>query len=588
MKRLLKITKASLVTISIVLSLTSCTKYANPDPVYEEYEQEGVQETKRKVLFISIDGLVGSELKKAVPTTMNELLKSSKYTFESISSENTKDASTWMSMMSGVPYDMHHIEDDSYIPRPDENDPHASAAGYPSILYRLSTVAPSQKSYVVARDQAINTKLLVSAEQTFDANSDEDVKKQTVELMNKRNPDLAIIQFKDVLNAGVEGGFSADVPAYAEAIKRVDSYIGEILDAVKARKNYKTEDWLVILTSNHGGTGKSYGGSSLAERNTFAIFQNPRFKPLELKTYMMKSMRFFGFYDAGQSSYAHYNSNAFRARNNPVLAAESMYDVAKTGEITVEAKVKMNSVNGGFDYASNAPFLGKNASRTGSTPGWAFFKSGNGLTFFVADGSTNMQPGMGPVSSAGEWTHIAATVSKINNVPTVKVYVNGLKTGEATSPTFNMSKSTTETGLTFGYFPYIFSGLPVDMLLCDVHIYNKALDESRIKKNAERVGIPDNELTDPNLIGYWPMDQLVDNKFINKIVGHPDIAAQGKTRLVLTGNNLPYVDPNSALIQSEDFFPQIFYWLEVPVHRDWNLTGQLFLNRYEVEFLMPE
>jgi hypothetical protein len=84
------------------------------------------------------------------------------------------------------------------------------------------------------------------------------------------------------------------------------------------------------------------------------------------------------------------------------------------------------------------------------------------------------------------------------------------------------------------------------------------------------------------------MDQLVDNKFVNKISGNPDIAAQGTSRLLLMGNNLPYVDPGTILIQSEDMFTQIFYWLEVKTQREWGLTGQVFLNKYEVEFLLPK
>jgi len=585
MNRLFHTTKAHVIIASIALLLTGCTKYANPPAVYEDYEQERKKDVKRKVLFISIDGLVGLELKKQVPTNMAELLKTSKYTFESVANDNTKDAASWMSMMSGVPYEMHHIEDDSYIPKPSEDDPHTSPQGFPSMLYRIQTVAAAQKSYVIARDQNVATKLLVSAEESQVAGSDEEVKNKVVDLMGKRNPDLTIVQFTDVLNAGVMAGFTASEPAYAAAIKKVDGYIGDILKAMQARKDYQTEDWMIILTSNHGGTGKTYGGGSLAERNTFAIFQNARFKPLELKTEVISSMRFFGFYDAGQSTAAFYNPNAFRGRNNPVPDEEMIYDLAETGEMTIEAKIKMNAHDGVFNYATNAPFLGKNSQRSGTTGGWAFFKSGDALTFYVADGSNKIEPSMGPVSTTGEWAHIAAVVGKVNNVPTVKVYVNGVKTGEATNTNFDVWSSWSETGLTFGYFPYIFNGLPVDMQICDVHFYNKMVSEEQLKKNAARVGIPAAELNDPSLIGYWPMDQLMDNKFVNKIDGNPDVAAQGTSRRVLSGNNLPYVDPSSVLIQPEDMFTQIFYWLEIPTHREWNLTGQVFMKKYEVEFL---
>lgn len=587
MKRYLNRLKTAALSLGFLMIWSSCTKYENPPAIYEEYEQEGDMQVKRKVLFISIDGAVGKEIKEIMPTNIAEMLKTSKYTFDAIANDNTKDAASWMSMMSGVTYDMHQIEDDSYIPKPNENNPHQNAAGYPSILYRMATISPGIRKMAVVRDKALTTKLLISADEGYDEQSDEEVKNQMLSLLDKKNPDFAIVQFKDVLDAGVKSKFSASSTVYTDAVKKVDGYIGEILSAVKARKNYETEEWLVIITSNHGGIDQSYGGSSFQERNTFAIFQHPNFEGLELKSELMKSMRFFGFYDSGQTSYAYYGPDAFRGRNSPVLAEESIYDLGKTGELTVEAKIKMNPTNGTYDYASNTPFLGKNQARTGQTPGWTFYRAGNNVTFFVADGATSMETSMGPVSSTGEWAHLTAVISKVNGVSTAVLYVNGLKTGQMTNTNLDLKKVVTATGLTFGYYPYIFSGLPNDLQLCDVHIYNKAMDEESIKKNANRIGIPDAELSNPNLIGYWPMDELVNNKFVNKISGNPDITAQGTSRLVLTGNNLPYVPENSILIQPQDYFTQIFYWLEIQPQKEWGLQGQVFLNKYEIEFLKP-
>lgn len=566
---------------------SSCTKYENPPAVYEDYEQAGNQEVKRKVLFISIDGAVGQEIKKKLPPNLTNLLKTSKYTFNSLADENTSDASSWMSMMSGVSFSNHGIVDESYIPKPDVNHPHEDPAGYPSMLFRMATIAPSIKTAVVSRSIALNDKLLVSADETYDENTDEGIKNKVLDLFEKKNHDFMIVQFKSVLDAGKESGFSVENAAYTDALNKVDGYVGEILAAMKARKNYQSEEWLVIVTSNHGGKGQSYGGSSFEERNTFTIFQNDSFKEMELKTEMLKSMRFFGFYDSGQTGYAYYNPDAFRARNNPVLASEAIYDVGKTGELTVDAKIKMNPTNGVFNYALNTPFLGKNKERYGATAGWTFYKSGNNVTFFIADGSASMETGMGAVSSAGEWAHITAVVSKVNNVPTAVLYVNGIKTGQISNENLNLKNVVTPTGLTFGYYPYIFSGLPNDIQICDVHIYNKAMDEATVKKNASRVGIPDAELSNPNLIGYWPMDNLVNNKFVNKVNGNPDITAEGASRLVLSGNNLPYVDVNAVLVQQQDYFTQIFYWLELQTQKDWKIEGQVFLNKYEIEFLKP-
>lgn len=50
-----------------------------------------------------------------------------------------------------------------------------------------------------------------------------------------------------------------------------DIYAGEVIEAIKARKNYENEDWLIILTSDHGGFVTSHGGFTIQERMTFIV-----------------------------------------------------------------------------------------------------------------------------------------------------------------------------------------------------------------------------------------------------------------------------------------------------------------------------
>ena len=45
----------------------------------------------------------------------------------------------------------------------------------------------------------------------------------------------------------------------------------DIIEAVEARKTYDTEDWLIIITTDHGGNGTGHGGPSFEERMTFII-----------------------------------------------------------------------------------------------------------------------------------------------------------------------------------------------------------------------------------------------------------------------------------------------------------------------------
>jgi arylsulfatase A-like enzyme len=55
------------------------------------------------------------------------------------------------------------------------------------------------------------------------------------------------------------------------AISHVDSHVGELVRAMRARPNFAEEDWLVLITTDHGGRGNGHGGDSEAERNIWLI-----------------------------------------------------------------------------------------------------------------------------------------------------------------------------------------------------------------------------------------------------------------------------------------------------------------------------
>jgi arylsulfatase A-like enzyme len=66
-------------------------------------------------------------------------------------------------------------------------------------------------------------------------------------------------------------GFSPTVPEYVEALEVVDAQIGQMVDAVQARPTFEQEDWLIVLTTDHGGMGKAHGPQGDEERTIFII-----------------------------------------------------------------------------------------------------------------------------------------------------------------------------------------------------------------------------------------------------------------------------------------------------------------------------
>ena len=65
--------------------------------------------------------------------------------------------------------------------------------------------------------------------------------------------DVLFVHLDDVDYAGHTSGFHPDVPAYIHAIESTDALLQPLLEAVYSREINHNEDWLVIISTDHGG-----------------------------------------------------------------------------------------------------------------------------------------------------------------------------------------------------------------------------------------------------------------------------------------------------------------------------------------------
>lgn len=70
---------------------------------------------------------------------------------------------------------------------------------------------------------------------------------------------------------------------YQSKIRAEDAQIQQVLDALAARPTYAEEEWLIVVTSDHGGHGSSHGGQSAGERSTPLILNNSYRNPTKLR-----------------------------------------------------------------------------------------------------------------------------------------------------------------------------------------------------------------------------------------------------------------------------------------------------------------
>ncbi|MDR1463869.1 MAG: alkaline phosphatase family protein [Oscillospiraceae bacterium] len=68
---------------------------------------------------------------------------------------------------------------------------------------------------------------------------------------------------------GHGSGYGNWNPEYIAAFRAADSEAFQLIQAVKARATFGTEDWLILITSDHGGIGQGHGQQFAVERQIF-------------------------------------------------------------------------------------------------------------------------------------------------------------------------------------------------------------------------------------------------------------------------------------------------------------------------------
>lgn len=107
------------------------------------------------------------------------------------------------------------------------------------------------------------------ADRKFIQEIDDAVVNAAAQAIADQAPDLTwvYLEFTDDM-----GHMHGDSPQFYDAIKTADSQIGKIWSAIKEREKNFNEDWLIVITTDHGRdaeTGKNHGGQSDRERLTW-------------------------------------------------------------------------------------------------------------------------------------------------------------------------------------------------------------------------------------------------------------------------------------------------------------------------------
>jgi hypothetical protein len=561
MKTYITIKTVAYLAILFVITVTGCKRYADPAPVFEEYGGDK-NLAERKVLIISIDGLSGSELKTIAPASIKKLQATSKYTYSVSNPQKTNDVSSWVSMMTGVSIAKHGIFDDSFI-RGQGDDDHAVIKYYTSTYDYVMQYKPTYKTAVITPWPELR-KYMLLANYTPAAITDVAVKDSTVNLLKQKNIGAMVVNFRDVEAAGNQAEFSAANEVYKSAVIKADEYVGNILDALKSRKEYAAENWLVIVTTNHGG-------SAADPKPGFMLCANSMFLEYDAGPKSDDNTVFVKFNQVAGSQYA--------------FSASNRYKINQYQKFSFEMRVLVDG-----SLASDPPLVSNKSWASGASAGWGLFVSGQKWRFNVGDGTAARRKDILPLANTpvltdGKWHHLAVTVNKSgmarifqDGVFQAETNVSAITTWDAPLPS---TLSILEDGTKNIRNVY---GYKAKVSVADIRFWSDELNAETVTKYAKCDAVINSG--HPNyssLIGWWKGDENGGDILKDSSPMATNLDIMGAPEWQETPRNLCGLEVTAP--KTVDVSTLMLYWLNIPILPAWTLDGKTWLKPFEIEFV---
>ena len=217
------------------------------------------------MLYIGIDGTRFDAIEKASTPNLDALLRDGIHSptclilGERYQKNDTISGPGWSSILTGVWADKHGVHNNTFKGRKYEEYPHHFA--------RLKEVRPDAQtaSFVTWKPIAEFITSAADITEQFRTGRPQRPRLREVrrrgygrrgEAPDRGRPRRGVPVHRPGRCGRPRARLSPPVPEYVAAIERADKLVGEAVAAVKARKTYAEEDWLFVVTSDHGGKGE--------------------------------------------------------------------------------------------------------------------------------------------------------------------------------------------------------------------------------------------------------------------------------------------------------------------------------------------
>ena len=241
--------------IAGLVAFSCSSSFSNDNGCSDPLERTDSPFGNKRLLIIGIDGCRVDSLLAADTPNLDYLATNGAASFftQASTGQSTVSGPGWSTILTGVWANKHFVFNNNFSS--------ANYEDYPHIFTRIRQAHPTALLSSIVNWSPINTAIINNTDFELTGLSDEQVSEQAACHILEIGPDFLFLHFDELDGAGHGGGYHPQNLDYLATISRIDGYIGHVLEAVDQRITSLGEDWLVIVTSDHGGTpGGNHGG----------------------------------------------------------------------------------------------------------------------------------------------------------------------------------------------------------------------------------------------------------------------------------------------------------------------------------------
>jgi predicted AlkP superfamily pyrophosphatase or phosphodiesterase len=233
-----------------------------------------------KVLLVGWDGVRVAELASTPTPNLDSLIQEGTFSDSALTRMPTVSGPGWSSMVTGVWAEKHGVMGNEFS----DND----YERYPDFLTRLEQVNPQFNTFAVLNwpplgttasggpmiGDGIDMKIDIDGDQLGYGEADRLACQFGADELKTGSSDALFVYLGNIDVVGHDT--SSLSPEYREAIQEADHCLGQLVAALKARETFADENWLILMSTDHGRTDQGgHGGDSLKERTIFYLASGP-------------------------------------------------------------------------------------------------------------------------------------------------------------------------------------------------------------------------------------------------------------------------------------------------------------------------